>query len=107
MAIATIDDRGVKPSATTNTTVYTCPASTQAQLSLFICNQTTSSDTVRVAIIPSGGTIATTDYLLYDAAITADTPITIDKICLPAGAFIQVYTTNARCSFVPSGIEIT
>src|SRR3990167_10473426 len=97
----------VKPSAATNTTLYTAPASTQAQANVMICNQTTSSDTVRLAVIASGGTIATTDYILYDMTITADTPISIDGICLNAGEFIQVYTTNARCSFVATGLEIT
>lgn len=97
----------VKPSAATNTTLYTAPALTQGQVNVFICNQTASSDTIRVAVINSGGTINTTDYLLYDITVTADTPISIDGICLNAGEFIQVYTTNARCSFVATGLEIT
>ena len=52
------------PSATTLTTLYTVPASTQAVCSsLTICNTASSATTYRVAIRPSGATVATQHYI--------------------------------------------
>ena len=63
----------VNPSATTNTTLYTCPASTQTVIStITICNQAGTSGTYRIAIRPNGATISAEHYIVYDASVPAN-----------------------------------
>lgn len=97
----------VKPNAATNTTLYTTPGAKQANVNIFIANQSSVDTEIRVALIASGGTIATTDYIAYDMKISKDNPINITGIALATGQFIQVYNKLATCSFVATGIEIT
>ena len=97
----------VKPSAATATTLYTVPASTQANVNIFIANQSSVDTEIRVALIKSGGSLATTDYIAYDMKCNKDNPINITGIALATGDFIQVYNTLATCSFVATGIEIS
>jgi len=92
------------PSAATLTTLYTVPASTQANVNLFIANRSSVDTTVRVGIVKSGGSIY---YIVYDMNCNIDTPINITGIALAAGDYIRVYNTLATCSFNATGIELT
>jgi len=96
----------VKPTAANPTLLYTVPGSTQANVNLFIANQSGTSTTIRVALTKSGDTLDPKDYIAYDMAITKDGPLNITGIALGAGDFITVYNTLATCSFVATGIEI-
>ena len=97
----------VKPSAITNTVLYTVPAATQANVNIFISNQGDGEDKVRVALTPSGSVLAATDYITYDVAIPGNGTLNLTGIALAASGFITVYTTNGTTSFVATGIEIS
>ena len=61
------------PSATTATALYTVPAATSAIVSTInVCNQAAAVGTFRIAIRPSGATLAASHYLAYDTAIPAN-----------------------------------
>lgn len=97
------------PSATTATTLYTVPASTQAVVStLAVANTGATSATFRVAIRVGGATLATSQYIAYDTTITANnsTMITLG-ISLGAADVITVYASNANLVFSAFGTEIS
>ena len=97
----------VKPAATTNTTLYTVPAATQANVNIFIANQGSGEDKIRVALTPSGSSLASTDYIAYDVTVAGNSSLNLTGIALAASGFITVYTTNGTSSFVATGIEIS
>jgi hypothetical protein len=97
------------PSATTLTTLYTVPASTQAVCSsLTICNTASSATTYRVAIRPSGATVATQHYIAYDAALPANDTVTLTLgIALSATDVVSVYAGATGVAFAAFGVEVT
>ena len=99
----------VAPSATTATTVYTVPASTQTVVStIFVCNRGTASATFRIAVRPDGAALANQHYLSYDVNIDGNALIPITTgITLGDTDVITVYASSANLSFSAFGSEIT
>jgi glucose-6-phosphate dehydrogenase assembly protein OpcA len=97
------------PSATTLTTLYTAPASTQAICStITICNTASSATTYRIAVRPAGASIATSQYLAYDAALPANDTATLTLgVTLAATDVISVYAASSNVAFSAFGVEIT
>jgi len=97
------------PSATTLTTLYTVPSSTQAVCSsLTICNTASSATTYRVAIRPSGATVATQHYIAYDATLPANDTVTLTLgIALTATDVVSVYAGATGVAFSAFGVEVT
>jgi len=97
------------PNATTLTTLYTCPASTQTVCStLVVCNQAGAGGTFRIAVRPAGAAIAAKHYLAYDAAINANSTLTFTiGITLEATDVVSVYASSTSFSFSLFGQEIT
>lgn len=98
-----------KPVATTLTTLYTVPALTSAVISsLTICNLSATATSFRIAVIPSGESIADKHYFYYDVLIGGnDTFIFTGGITMATGDKIEVYSTLATLSFNLFGNEIT
>ena len=97
------------PAATTLTTLYTVPASTQAIAStLSICNIGTVSTTYRIAVRPAGASIVNQHYLAYDTVVSAnDTILLTLGIALATTDVISVYAGTANVSFSVFGVEIS
>ena len=97
------------PTATTLTTLYTVPASTSAVVStITICNTASSATTYRIAVRPAGASIATSQYLAYDAALPANDTATLTLgLTLAATDVISVYAASASVAFSAYGVEIT
>jgi hypothetical protein len=99
----------VAPSATTATTAYTVPSTTQAVIStIVICNRAASAGTYRIAIRPDGAAIANTHYVAYDIAIAANdsTALTLG-ITLGDTDVVTVYASSADMTFSVFGSEIS
>lgn len=99
----------VAPSATTATTAYTVPSSTEAVIStIVIANRAASAGTYRIAVRPNGATLANEHYLAYDVAIAANdsTALTLG-ITIDATDVVTVYASSANMSFNLFGSEIT
>lgn len=96
------------PSATTNTTLYTAPAATQAVCStLSVCNRGAST-TFRVAVRPAGASIADQHYIIYDNFVEQyDTVFLTLGVTLAATDVVTVYAGAATLSFSLFGSEIT
>ena len=97
------------PTATTLTTLYTAPASTQAVCStITVCNTASSATTYRIAVRPAGASIATSQYLAYDAALPANDTATLTLgLTLAATDVVSVYAASASVAFAAYGVEIT
>lgn len=99
----------VKPSATTATTLYTVPASTQTVVStISICNQASTAATYRIAVRPAGATLADQHYIVFGATVPAsDSTFITAGITLNATDVLTVYASSATVSFNAYGSEIS
>lgn len=96
------------PAATTDTTLYTVPASTQTVVSTIVVSCISTSGTYRIAVRPAGAAIATKHYLVYDAGLSAGDSITLTLgITLDATDVITVRGSNASFAFSAFGSEIS
>jgi len=97
------------PAATTATTLYTVPASTDTVISsISIANLASSSATYRIAVRPAGAAIANVHYLAYDITVgAADTTILTVGITLDTTDVITVYGSTANLVFHAYGSEIS
>ena len=96
------------PSATTATTLYTCPASTQTVIStISVCNQAGTSGTYRIAVRPNGATLAPEHYVVYDASVQANSTAAYTLgITIDASDVVTVYASSTSFSFNAFGSEI-
>ena len=97
------------PAATTDTTLYTVPAATQAVVSsIVIANRAAYQATYRIALRPAGATIENKNYIAYDVVVDASDSTTLTLgITLAATDVITVYASTANLSFNALGSEIT
>lgn len=99
----------VAPSATTDTDLYTVPASTSTVCStLVVCNRGATSATFRVAVRPAGATLANAHYLYYDVQLQAgDSFAATIGVTLAATDVVTAYASTADLSFSLFGEETT
>ena len=96
------------PSATTATTLYTVPSSTQTVVStIIVCNRSASPATYRIAVRPNGTTLANQHYIAFDVTVGASDSTTLTLgITIDAADVITVYGSTANLSFNVFGSEI-
>ena len=97
------------PSATTVTTLYTVPSSTSTIVSTInVCNQNANPASFRIAIRPSGASLAASHYIAYDTAIPGNDSIALTMgITLSATDVISIYASSATMSFLAFGSELS
>lgn len=97
------------PSATTATTLYTVPASTQTIVStIVVCNRSATERTFRVAVRPDGASIATQHYIAYDSPVSPNDTVALTiGVTLGDTDVITVYASSADLSFAAFGSEVT
>ena len=91
-------------SATTNTTVYTCPADTYAVVAINICNRGSNATAVRIAVA-DGDSPGAAEYIEYDSEIFSKNVLERTGLVLAATQRLVVYSTQASVSAVVVGIE--
>jgi hypothetical protein len=96
------------PAATTDTTLYTVPSSTQVTISsITICNRATTAATYRIAMRPNAETLADKHYIVYGATVPASDTIALTLgLTADAADVITVYASSASVSFGVFGSEI-
>lgn len=92
------------PAATTNTTVYTVPASTTATFNVNICNTGTAPVDVRLAISATS-TPSASEFVEYDVTILAGTVLERTGFVAQATKNVVVYTTAATVAVSVYGYE--
>ena len=94
--------------ATTNTNLYTVPASTSTVVStIVICNQAASAATYRIAVRPAGAAVDNRHYIAYGATVAASdsTALTLG-LTLATTDIVTVYASASTLSFALFGSEI-
>jgi hypothetical protein len=94
--------------ATTDTDVYTVPASRQAVVStLVVANRGATAATFRVAVRPAGGTLADGMYIAYDVPIDGNSSYTFTiGITLDETDVVMVRSSTANLSVNLFGQEL-
>ena len=98
----------LKPTAATNTNLYTVPASTQTVVSsLVISNITNDATTIYIAVRPAGAALEDKHYIAYNNNLGGfSTRFYTLGITLAATDIITVYDTAGKASFNLFGSEI-
>lgn len=93
---------------TADTSVYTCPTSTFAVVTVSVCNRGASAVNVRLALSASG-TPALTEYLEFDTSLAAKGVLERTGIVMDASKQLIVTSSTASptLSAVVYGIETT
>jgi hypothetical protein len=98
------------PSATTETTLYTVPASTQTIISTInvVNTHASTADVIRIAVRPDGASLANQHYIVYGVSLSAGATFTYTGgITIDATDVITVYSTNGTSSFNAFGSELS
>jgi hypothetical protein len=98
------------PGATTATTLYTVPASTQTVVSSLVIDNisTSTAATFRIAVRPDGAALANQHYIAYDVTVApSDTTILTVGLTIDASDVITVYASTANLVFSAYGSEIS
>ena len=90
--------------AGTYTTVYTCPASTFAVVSINLLNRGNSSCFVRLAIADAS-TPTNGEFIEFDTELTPKSLLERTGIVMQAGKLLVVYSNNPNVDAVAFGIE--
>jgi hypothetical protein len=90
--------------ATTNTTVYTCPATTFAVASVSICNRNATTVTVRLGLSATA-TPGNAEWLEFGVSLPANSVLERTGLVLDAGKNLVVWASGTGVSAVAYGIE--
>jgi hypothetical protein len=91
-------------SATTNTILYTCPASTFAIANVSICNRNATSVTVRLALA-SSATPGGSEWLEFGVTIPANSVLERTGLVVDASKVLVVWASTTSVNAVAYGIE--
>ncbi len=96
--------------ASTDTQLYTVPASTETVVGLIqITNRGSATRTFRLAVVDGAiSTVSLEDYLHYDADIPAHTAASFNiGVTIPANYTLLVHASHADVHFQAFGAEMT
>jgi hypothetical protein len=99
----------VAPADTNNADVYTVPSATQAVVSsIVVCNTTSSATTFRVFQRLNGAAAGTSNAIVYDQSIPANSTTSIEtKITMDAADVLTVRSAVGNAlTFTVNGSEI-
>ena len=92
------------PTATTNTTVYTVPASTLAVVNISVVNRGGSAATVRVALA-AGSTPTDDEWIEYNTSVGSTSVLERTGVVLDATKNVVVYASSGDTSVSVYGLE--
>ena len=88
--------------ASSESTVYTVPVSSETIVSSILINNKTASDTtIRLSHVPSGGSIGNAYYIIYNEVITAGGRMDVQLgVTMATGDVISAYSTINASPYV-------
>ena len=95
------------PADTNNADLYTVPDATVTTVSSIVaCNITGNTPNFRIAVRPSGATVANEHYIYYGKSVAAnDTTFIIVGITLSENDVVTIYASSGDMSFSIFGVE--
>lgn len=93
----------IQPEPATPTVVVTTNQNRPGHVTMFITNNETYLDRVRVQLRPADATLQDAQYILYDTPILEGHSVSISQIFVNSGDEIVVYSTSGACAFTVSG----
>jgi len=90
--------------AATNTTLYTCPTSTFAVVTVSVCNRGASAANVRVAVA-STATPTDAEFIEFDTSLSAKGVLERTGVVMDAGKLLVVRSSAVSVNAVVYGIE--
>jgi hypothetical protein len=90
--------------AATNTTVYTCPSSTFAVVTVSVCNRGASAANIRIAVATSA-TPGNAEFIEFDTQLSAKGVLERTGIVIDAGKLLVVRSSAVDVNAVVYGIE--
>jgi len=93
----------IQPEPATPTVVVTSLPNRPGQVSVFITNNETYLDRVRVQLKPANLSLQPDQFILYDTPIIAGHTVTISMVFVNVGDQIIVYSESGACAFTVSG----
>ncbi len=97
----------VKPVANIETTLLTVAYTSQAQMSIFIANQSSTIDRFSIEILPFNTSPDFSRYIAYNTPLIGNGVFALSGIALNSGDQIVVSTANGDCSFTATGLEFS
>ena len=101
-----------KPADTvTPSVLYTVSTNTSAQVTLFVCNQSSDVEFFQIALVPAGGTLTPPTgqirYLAYDSPLAGNGVFSVSGIGVTQGDSIYVKSAYGNLSFTATGIQLS
>ncbi len=94
-----------KPDANINTNLFTVTTGHNAQVSIFVANQSEDYDRFTIALIPFSQSQQPENYLAFNTPLSANGVLAFSGIYLNSGDTVFVSTNLGQCSFTATGID--
>ncbi len=91
-------------SAATNTSLYTCPASTFSVVTVSVVNRGSTAASIRMAIASSSSP-SNAEWIEYDTSLAAKGVLERTGLVIDAGKILVVYSSAVSVNAVCYGIE--
>ena len=99
------------PTAGVDTLIASVPGAATAQMSIFICNQSSVLEQVSIALVPGTQTTPPSDqlynYIAYNTPIIGNGIFSFSGIFLNTGDTIRMKTINGTASVTVTGVVNT
>ena len=92
------------PAAATFAAAYTAPGGRHATVRVLVCNRG-SAAVFRVALSPSGTTLATAHYVAYDQLLADNDSASSVAFTVAENDVVRVWSASGEMSFTVTGIE--
>lgn len=93
----------IQPDPVTPTVVPTIVPDRAAQVTVYITNNQTALDKVRLQLRPANVALLPSQFILYDTPIQEGHSVYISQVCVDVGDQIIVYSESGACTFTVSG----
>ena len=99
-----------KPAANVDTNLFTVPYGTQAQFSLFVCNQSPVVDYFTIALVQYGTPTSPenpSNYIAYNTPLIGNGVFAASGLYLNMGDQVRITSAGGNCSVTATGVIIT
>jgi hypothetical protein len=93
-----------KPPALASVTLFTVPADSTAEFSIFINNQGVVYDGYTISLVPAGQPVSTSTQLAYNTQLGGESSTAFSGLYLNTGDSVIVSSSLGACSFLATGI---